>query len=168
MKRQLVPYPTKEDALDWRDQAECRSPGRYPRADWLLPESGTLTPANALAQQVCGRCEARTDCLDYAIAERLSGAIWGGVPLRALHTWAVCHCGARFLRAAKTSGKPRVTCSRACWLASRDAGDTTHDTTGCLDVDQPTYDALKVGDHYPPAKGLGLTATEPPQELDAA
>jgi hypothetical protein len=77
----------------WMDSGLCRQPAwrnaaiqfppakpgkddRYVRPDWLA-KSNTL--AGRAAAQVCAACPATADCLDFALAGRLTAGTWGGV-----------------------------------------------------------------------------------------
>jgi WhiB family redox-sensing transcriptional regulator len=60
---------------DWRDLAACV--GTDPEA--FFPDDGC---DNTYARKVCGRCDVRTECLEWAIENRVWHGIWGGVGAR--------------------------------------------------------------------------------------
>jgi WhiB family redox-sensing transcriptional regulator len=62
-------------AARWRRQAACRGTN----LDLFYPERGqTAEPA----RQVCAACPVRQPCLDYAISNRITHGIWGGLTER--------------------------------------------------------------------------------------
>lgn len=61
---------------EWRRHAACRDTD----PDLFFPV-GTTGPAIEQienAKAVCNECEARTDCLEYALATNQDSGIWGG------------------------------------------------------------------------------------------
>lgn len=60
---------------DWRDQALCAQSD--PEA-WF-PEVGGSSRA---AKRVCGRCDVKQECLDYALGRDLRHGVWGGLSER--------------------------------------------------------------------------------------
>lgn len=60
----------------WVEQANCR--GLDP--DLFFPRRGE-SAAHAIA--VCQGCVVRTECLDFAVRERIVHGIWGGMSERA-------------------------------------------------------------------------------------
>ncbi len=59
----------------WRQRAACRGTD----LDVFFPERGeTAGPA----RQVCARCQVRQPCLDYALSNRITHGIWGGLTER--------------------------------------------------------------------------------------
>lgn len=61
---------------EWRRHAACRDTD----PDLFFPV-GTTGPAIEQienAKAVCHECEARTDCLEYALATNQDSGIWGG------------------------------------------------------------------------------------------
>ena len=62
-------------AARWRQQAACRGTD----LDLFFPERGE--PAGP-ARQVCARCPVRRPCLEYALSNRITHGIWGGLTER--------------------------------------------------------------------------------------
>ena len=60
----------------WMLQARCRgaSPTEFFPSDGLGVES---------AQHICEGCPVRTECLEYALVNRIEHGVWGGVRARA-------------------------------------------------------------------------------------
>lgn len=63
------------DYPEWFARAACR--GVDP--DLFHPSRGEST---ASAKEICGRCEIRVDCLDWAVATGERFGIWGGASER--------------------------------------------------------------------------------------
>jgi WhiB family redox-sensing transcriptional regulator len=63
------------DQLSWQDYANCRGAD----ADLFFPERGASTRR---AKSICGACEVRGDCLEYAIVNGEKFGIWGGMSER--------------------------------------------------------------------------------------
>src|SRR6185312_15641597 len=62
-------------AARWRQQAACCGTD----LDVFFPERGqTAEPA----RQVCARCPVRQACLEYALSNRITYGIWGGLTER--------------------------------------------------------------------------------------
>jgi WhiB family transcriptional regulator, redox-sensing transcriptional regulator len=59
----------------WQTHAECR--GADP--DLFFPTQGEAT---APAKAVCAACPVRIDCLEYAMSNRITFGIWGGMSER--------------------------------------------------------------------------------------
>jgi WhiB family transcriptional regulator, redox-sensing transcriptional regulator len=64
-----------EGPLSWQERALCAQTD--PEA--FFPEKGGSTRE---AKKVCGSCEVRSDCLDYALANDERFGIWGGLSER--------------------------------------------------------------------------------------
>ncbi len=62
-------------AARWRQRAACRGTD----LDLFFPERGE--PAGP-ARQVCARCPVRQTCLEYALINRITHGIWGGLTER--------------------------------------------------------------------------------------
>lgn len=64
------------DGNGWRSRAQCT--GSDP--DLFFPLGGTGSPlAQAeVAKQVCGRCDVRALCLQYALETNQTTGVWGG------------------------------------------------------------------------------------------
>jgi WhiB family redox-sensing transcriptional regulator len=63
------------DQLSWQDYANCRGAD----ADLFFPERGASTRR---AKSICGACEVRGECLEYAIVNGEKFGIWGGMSER--------------------------------------------------------------------------------------
>ena len=62
---------------EWQDSALCAQAD----PDAFHPQpGGTSRPAKG----VCGRCEVRAECLEYAVATEQRFGIWGGVSQKEL------------------------------------------------------------------------------------
>ena len=61
--------------LSWQDYANCRGAD----ADLFFPERGASTRK---AKTICGECQVRADCLDFAIEIGEKFGIWGGMSER--------------------------------------------------------------------------------------
>jgi hypothetical protein len=62
-------------AARWRERAACRSTD----LDVFFPERGE--PAG-LARQVCAACPVCQQCLEYALSNRITHGVWGGLTER--------------------------------------------------------------------------------------
>lgn len=56
--------------VDWRDKAAC--------AECDDPEIFFEGGVSSASSRFCQRCEARTDCLDFAIKNAIDYGVWGG------------------------------------------------------------------------------------------
>ncbi len=68
--------PLTLDMHDWREFAACRDTD----PDLFFP-IGTTGPAIeqiTQAKRVCGMCEAREECLEFALKTNQDSGIWGG------------------------------------------------------------------------------------------
>ena len=61
--------------LSWQDYANCRGAD----ADLFFPERGASTRK---AMAICGECQVRAECLDFAIEVGEKFGIWGGMSER--------------------------------------------------------------------------------------
>lgn len=61
--------------LSWQDYANCRGAD----ADLFFPERGASTRK---AKAICGECQVRAQCLDFAIDVGEKFGIWGGMSER--------------------------------------------------------------------------------------
>jgi WhiB family redox-sensing transcriptional regulator len=61
--------------LSWQDYANCRGAD----ADLFFPERGASTRK---AKAICGECQVRAQCLDFAIEVGEKFGIWGGMSER--------------------------------------------------------------------------------------
>jgi WhiB family redox-sensing transcriptional regulator len=69
-------YQPAGDDGDWRDAAACR--GMDPELFFPLSATGPGLRQVEHAKRVCGRCQARLDCLRWALETRQDNGIWGG------------------------------------------------------------------------------------------
>ncbi|GAA2659863.1 WhiB family transcriptional regulator [Streptomyces vastus] len=58
--------------LSWQEQALCAQTG----ADFFFPEPGSSVRE---AKRICGLCEMRSACLQYALANDERFGVWGGL-----------------------------------------------------------------------------------------
>ncbi|MGW2826472.1 WhiB family transcriptional regulator [Streptomyces sp. NPDC001443] len=58
--------------LAWQARALCAQTG----ADFFFPEPGSSVRE---AKRICGMCEMRSACLDYALANDERFGVWGGL-----------------------------------------------------------------------------------------
>ena len=73
-RRRTLPAPARF-AARWRELAACRGTD----LEVFFPGRGeTAGPA----RQVCAACPVRQACLDYAISNRITHGIWGGLTER--------------------------------------------------------------------------------------
>ena len=63
------------DAPEWQERALCSQTD--PEA--FFPEKGGSTRE---AKRICGRCEVKTECLEYALGHDERFGIWGGLSER--------------------------------------------------------------------------------------
>lgn len=64
---------------DWMDQAECVDMD----VELFFPSENTSAKAESLSgKSVCGYCNVREACLEYALATRQREGIWGGITSR--------------------------------------------------------------------------------------
>ena len=68
MHTDTIPTPD----LAWQREALCAQTG----ADFFFPEPGSSVRE---AKRICGMCEMRTACLDYALAHDERFGVWGGL-----------------------------------------------------------------------------------------
>ena len=72
----------RDDALrpiaNWMQHGACRNQAYNP--DWWWPDRGDVDHGNTpLAVSICGQCNVRDLCLDYAIQHKEREGIWGGL-----------------------------------------------------------------------------------------
>ncbi|RVU28901.1 WhiB family transcriptional regulator [Streptomyces antnestii] len=67
--RPVTPVPP---VPSWQDAALCAQTG----GDFFFPEPGSSVRE---AKSICGLCEIRTACLDYALANDERFGVWGGL-----------------------------------------------------------------------------------------
>lgn len=63
------------DAPDWQERALCSQTD--PEA--FFPEKGA---SSVEAKRICGRCDVKDECLDYALGHDERFGIWGGMSER--------------------------------------------------------------------------------------
>jgi WhiB family redox-sensing transcriptional regulator len=61
--------------LSWHDRANCKGAN----ADLFFPERGASTRS---AKAICRECQARGDCLEFALRSGEKFGIWGGLSER--------------------------------------------------------------------------------------
>lgn len=74
MQSKLIEALSVEE-LSWQDYANCRGAD----ADLFFPERGASTRK---AKSICGECQVRAQCLDFAIGVGEKFGIWGGMSER--------------------------------------------------------------------------------------
>lgn len=74
MHRSLIEALAIDD-LSWQDYANCRGAD----ADLFFPERGASTRK---AKAICGACEVKYECLEFAITHSEKFGIWGGLSER--------------------------------------------------------------------------------------
>lgn len=62
---------------NWRDHALCRDTD--PELFFPIGTTGQATVTQDHAKRVCGECEVKRDCLDYALDTNQDSGIWGGL-----------------------------------------------------------------------------------------
>lgn len=109
--RSLVLKPA--DTGDWRDDAECRTTDPetfFPIGGSVLAKQQTLA-----AKEVCGRCPARIECLDWAVATKQVSGVWGGlseaerlelIEVRGDAAWAACLNRQEYIEERRAQGVP--------------------------------------------------------------
>ena len=75
MEAQIAGADLIGDAPEWQEQALCSQTD--PEA--FFPEKGGSTRE---AKRICGRCEVKVDCLEYALGHDERFGIWGGLSER--------------------------------------------------------------------------------------
>lgn len=62
--------------VDWMDRANCVGTD----TEAFFPETGrAAADVTSPAMRVCGRCEVRAECLQYAVTNSLDYGIFGGM-----------------------------------------------------------------------------------------
>jgi WhiB family redox-sensing transcriptional regulator len=61
---------------NWRDHAACRDTD--PELFFPVGTTGNALVQIAQAKSVCCQCEARVDCLEFALSTNQDSGIWGG------------------------------------------------------------------------------------------
>ncbi|GHG31514.1 WhiB family transcriptional regulator [Streptomyces filamentosus] len=67
-----LPAPRPAADLAWREDALCAQAG----PEFFFPAPGSSTRE---AKQLCGACEGRVACLEYALAHDERFGVWGGL-----------------------------------------------------------------------------------------
>ena len=75
MREMLIQLDVDAGDRRWQERANCL--GVDP--DLFFPERGASTKE---AKGVCGGCEVRTECLEYALLNRIEHGVWGGASER--------------------------------------------------------------------------------------
>lgn len=60
-------------SIEWMSRGACRGVTR----DIFFPDSDQLV--SSTAKRLCGRCDVRDECLQYALDQRIEFGIWGGL-----------------------------------------------------------------------------------------
>jgi WhiB family redox-sensing transcriptional regulator len=60
----------------WRSRPACR--GSDPDLFFPVGTTGQAIQNTESAKQVCQECEARSECLEFALTARIEYGIWGG------------------------------------------------------------------------------------------
>lgn len=63
--------------MDWRHDANCRDTD--PETFYPVGNTGPALAQIATAKQVCGRCDVREQCLDFARTHGIDSGIYGGL-----------------------------------------------------------------------------------------
>ncbi len=63
--------------LDWRNTAACRDTD--PDLFFPIGSTGLAIEQIADAKEVCMSCDARGDCLDFALDTNQDSGVWGGL-----------------------------------------------------------------------------------------
>lgn len=61
----------------WRDHALCRDTD--PELFFPVGTTGTALTQIDRARQVCGECQVRSECLDFALETNQDSGVWGGL-----------------------------------------------------------------------------------------
>jgi WhiB family redox-sensing transcriptional regulator len=61
---------------DWWRRAACQD--AEPDLFFPISATGAAQTDIAMAKRVCGSCQVRVECLDYALETRQAHGIWGG------------------------------------------------------------------------------------------
>lgn len=71
----VEPTETMPEGMEWMLAAKCRgvTPGEF------FPSDGSGVER---AMRVCDGCPVKTDCLEYALENRIEHGVWGGTSER--------------------------------------------------------------------------------------
>lgn len=72
---ELPPQPKQENPNDWMQEGECLF---YPPSTFF-PSDGVGVDA---AKAICQECVVRSECLEYALTNKIEHGIWGGASER--------------------------------------------------------------------------------------
>jgi WhiB family transcriptional regulator, redox-sensing transcriptional regulator len=64
------------DISDWRDRAACKDTD--PDLFFPVGTTGEAIVQIEAAKAVCRQCDARTECLEFALATNQDSGVWGG------------------------------------------------------------------------------------------
>ena len=72
----------RDDSLrpiaNWMEYGACRNPAYDP--EWWWPDTSHTDKGNTpMALNICGQCDVRDLCLDYAVQHKEREGIWGGL-----------------------------------------------------------------------------------------
>jgi WhiB family redox-sensing transcriptional regulator len=74
-------------ARNWRQLAACRSSD--PELFFPISASGPALAQAKKAKAVCARCQARPECLAFALGTGQTHGIWGGMTEQERHRYGV-------------------------------------------------------------------------------
>lgn len=77
-RQAMNPEGAAASVPSWQDEALCAQTG----ADFFFPEPGSSVRE---AKSICGRCEMRSACLEYALANDERFGVWGGLSEKERH-----------------------------------------------------------------------------------
>ncbi len=69
--------PYEWDVDDWRDKASCRDTD--PDLFFPVGTTGQAIDQIEAAKIVCRQCEARVECLEFALATNQEAGVWGAM-----------------------------------------------------------------------------------------
>ncbi len=64
------------DSEDWRGRAACQE--MEPDLFFPVGSTGPAVEQIQSAKQVCSLCEAKTECLEFALTSNQESGVWGG------------------------------------------------------------------------------------------
>ena len=64
------------DCADWRERAACRDTD--PDLFFPIGSTGLAVDQIRAAKLICESCEARQDCLEFALISNQESGVWGG------------------------------------------------------------------------------------------
>jgi len=64
------------DTDDWRERAACRDTD--PELFFPIGSTGLAVDQIRAAKAICDQCEARVECLEFALISNQESGVWGG------------------------------------------------------------------------------------------